>query len=955
MLNIKLFIGGERVDFFEDESIQLTDSIQDARDAGKIFTAVSSDFTVPASVINNNIFKHFYSFDIIDGFDPREKVKASLLQNGFLYKKGYVQIRSVNMEKNKAASYKIFFTGLLGELKDIFKGDKLSDLLQLNQYSHPYNAATIRAGLQSYFDVSSNLPDFSFPNNKDMCYPFVSSVNRYAFGASGLRTVDNETGTITNSKIQTSDLKPALRAIRIIEAIEEKYNITFDSDFLKTNAIFTELYLWLNRSKGVLADDTRFDVIFFITSFDFVDGNEVLNLSSETIQTERLLNGQGSLDFITFNFEYKITVTGSGQISARILDANTNQTFGRFSQNVEDQTISVSAKFESLNERSDTYRPVIIISTESADITNIDVDLVVNKEANQDAQPFNQTGNYESSDGEIAATSDVNVTLQVPSMLVLDFLTSIFKTFNLTAFIKNDGTISVQTLDAFYAAGKTIDITNQIDISKSQVKRFEPYKEINFDFEKADSFLMINREKILDDVYGNLNYQVSSDDPEKLIGGGNYDIKPKFFKILPERLRRNNGDPSSIMYALYVNEDFEPLSNQPILFYTKRNTFTASTAIQFENGTNLTSNIAPSNVKEDLSQTINFGSEIDEFTLQVNEQSLFENFYKTFIRRSFSSRSKILKVNAKLNADFILNYALNDEFIINNRKFNINSIDIDLGTGESSIELRNVFNILSIAGPDTPVANQLTISIPNQSQNDASGSYSLGVFSNVTFTVSDDAAFISVTPTSGTNSTLLTINYAENTSTETRSGVVTVTGGGITREHTLTQTGKVVELTIDIATKTVTTPAGTYNLGITSNSNWNISDNQPWSSQSPTSGTGDATINIAYDENLSAEGRVSIIQVVAGDITRTHTLTQNAQNTSQLFPRVASVRRAYKASACATNAEQTYYADSLIFTDITIMFFDENGINRVSAGFYASGTDVLQTNNNGEVINVLTC
>jgi len=580
---------------------------------------------------------------------------------------------------------------------------------------------------------------------------------------------------------------------------------------------------------------------------------------------------------------------------------------------------------------------------------------VVRKDTRQNEQDFTQLGNYTLTGGSIVAVSDVNISSQIPSMLVLDFLTSIFKTFNLTAFVKNNGVIKIETLDEFYAGGNTIDITNQIDISKSQVKRFEPFKEINFEFEEPESFLMIERDKILDDVYGNLNFQVGSEDLSKLIGGGDYNIKPKFHKILPERLRKSDGTNSDIMYALYVNEDLEPLSNQPILFYTKRNRFTGSTAIQFENNTNLTSNIAPSNVKQDLSQTINFGAEIDEFALTVNDQSLFNNFYRTFVLRSFSLRSKILTVNAKLNADFILNYSLADTFVINNRKFNINTLDVDLGIGNAKLELRNVFNIPALTEPIAPDPNQLTISSPSQTEDEANGSYTFTIFSNVSWTVTEASPFISVSPTSGTNNGTITVTYTENTSTDSRNGIITVSGGGFNRFHRLTQTGKVVELTIDIATKTVTTPAGNYNLRITSNSNWNISDNQPWSSQSPTSGTGDATINIAYDENLSSEGRASIIQVVAGDITRTHTLTQNAQNTSQLFPRVASVGRQDKESACATNAEQTYYADDLVFTDITIMFFDENGINRVSSGFYASGTDVLEFNNNGEVINVLTC
>ena len=981
MLNLQLFIENKRVDFFEDESIQLTDSIQDARDIGKIFTAVSRDFTVPATLINNNLFEHFYNFDIVDGFDARQKVSASLFQNGFLYKKGFIQLRSVNLESNKPSSYKIFFTGLLGELKDIFKNDKLSDLLQLNAYTHPYNSATVRAGLQNYFGVTNNTPVFTSGNTQDMCYPFVSSVNRYAFGASGLRTVDSDTNTITNNKIQTSDLKPALRAVRIIEAIETKYGITFDSSFLKTNTIFTELYLWLNRSKGILADETKFDVFFLLPDFDFVSGNN-LNLSSENILTFRNLNGQGSYDYVEYNFEYKVEITGKGQISIKIIDDNTSQTFANISQNIEDETLSISHKFESINGGSNIWKPTLQITTESPDITAIDIVLVVNKSESQNGQVFNQTGNYELAGGQIAATSNVNITLQVPSMLVLDFLTSIFNTFNLTAFVQNNGTIKVQTLDDFYDSGldqnydfedevnydfeddinfefnstlqSSKDITNQIDINKSEVKRFEPYKDIKFEFQKADSFLMIKRDKILDDVYGNLNYIVGSEDPTKVIGGGSYNVKPKFHKLLPERLRLDNKDLSPIMYALYINEDNEPLSNQPILFYTKRQEFTGSTAIQFQNDDNLTSNIAPSNVKQDLTQTLNFGSEIDEYTLEVNSNSLFDKFYRNFILRAFSVRSKILKVKAYLNADFILNYKLSDTFIINGRKFNINTLDVNLSTGLASLELRNIFDISTIPVPDPPSANQLTISSPSQSQTEPSGSYTFDVFSNVSWTVSESSDFISVSPTSGSNDGTITVTYNENTTTDTRTAVITLTGGGLTREHTLTQSGKPVELTISSASNSVAKEEGFYTFDIVCNTNWVASDNKTWSSQTPNNGNGNVTLTVNYSKNFTPQVRQSIIEVQAGNVTRTHTLTQAEQATTQLFPHDLA-QGSTKNNACSESFSQIYYTDNTTYSDSTVIFFDDEGNFRVSAGFYAKGTDVLQTNNNGEVITSQLC
>ena len=221
---------------------------------------------------------------------------------------------------------------MLGELKDIFKSDKLSDLLSLNKFSHPYDVTTIRAGLQDYFDVVNNVPDFT-AGNTDMCYPFVSSVNRYAFGANGLRTVD-ENGLLTTEKIQTSDLKPALKAIRIVEAIEEKYSIVFESDFLKTDEVFTELYLWLNRSKGVLADAQKFDLSYRISRFSFSSNTEVLNLASEFIVTELSQNGTNINDFISFNFQYDVEVIGNGGIELQIIDAVTNQIFATFSSDV---------------------------------------------------------------------------------------------------------------------------------------------------------------------------------------------------------------------------------------------------------------------------------------------------------------------------------------------------------------------------------------------------------------------------------------------------------------------------------------------------------------------------------------------------------------------------------------------------------------------------------------------
>jgi hypothetical protein len=65
---VQLYIEGQRVDLFNDETIQITSSIQNVKDIAKVFTDYSQTFTLPASVTNNKIFKHYYNPDIVGGF-----------------------------------------------------------------------------------------------------------------------------------------------------------------------------------------------------------------------------------------------------------------------------------------------------------------------------------------------------------------------------------------------------------------------------------------------------------------------------------------------------------------------------------------------------------------------------------------------------------------------------------------------------------------------------------------------------------------------------------------------------------------------------------------------------------------------------------------------------------------------------------------------------------------------
>ena len=67
----------------------------------------------------------------------------------------------------------------------------------------------------------------------------------------------------------------------------------------------------------------------------------------------------------------------------------------------------------------------------------------------------------------------------------------------------------------------------------------------------------------------------------------------------------------------------------------------------------------PSNSNSNGSQTINFNSEYDEYTGIENTNSLYRNFYSSYIEKSFSKSSRLVTMNANLPLSVLLRYELN--------------------------------------------------------------------------------------------------------------------------------------------------------------------------------------------------------------------------------------------------------------------------------------------------------
>ena len=117
MQKLQLYLGSDRIDLFGDESVSVTQTIQNVRDISKVFTDFSQTFSVPASPKNNLLFKHYYNFNIAGGFDALNKVAGSIELNSIPFKDGFIRLEGVDLRKEKAYAYRITFFGKTVNLK----------------------------------------------------------------------------------------------------------------------------------------------------------------------------------------------------------------------------------------------------------------------------------------------------------------------------------------------------------------------------------------------------------------------------------------------------------------------------------------------------------------------------------------------------------------------------------------------------------------------------------------------------------------------------------------------------------------------------------------------------------------------------------------------------------------------------------------------------------------------
>jgi len=680
-----------RADLFEDESITITDTLLNLKDIGKVFTPFSQQFNLPASKTNNKLFRHYENQNVLNSFDARFKHDAVIKLNGIDYKKGKIQFKSVTLKDNKAHAYKVVFFGDAVVLKEIIGDTTLQGLIYDNAYNFTYNETNI----VNFFTASLSTLISTYGSD-DIIVPNIHHSKNMRYS-----TTDGYLDSITDTRLLYTDLKPAIKLRAIIDAIERTYPELSFTGFFNTFD-FSKFYMWMHKNEGYVTNAVEGGgVNISVNRFRHQDDDDptyTYNATGSDIADVRSLYLLGYFGGGGVYRKYKATLSISTSTpenyTVRIKRGDNGDLITLREYTNQSGTVNIEEEFLNLGAISSADNNMqlldLIVEVESENTITMTQNLAIQYKLKE---PFiagfqtQWTANYTPTNQDVENTFDIS--RQMPEMKVIDFLSGLFKMFNLLVY-KDGDNINVELAKVYYQNEDAYDITKYVDMEKATVNRLFQYKKMDFKFKSKESFLV----QFSDEIQG-VPF-AEEDFGDNRFDGGTYTVELPFEKMMYERLTDTDDDSLTLIgQGAFLNKQFEPTIGEPLIFASILNsngndelTIGSLTPQQYRRPSNVTS-LGSWGYGQRLQ--MNFGLEADEYLGEIpsNSTNLFEDGYFDYVQTMFDPTSRLYKYTAYLPLSILLKLQLKDKLVIANNAYRINSIKTNLLTNKTELELYN--------------------------------------------------------------------------------------------------------------------------------------------------------------------------------------------------------------------------------------------------------------------------
>ncbi len=288
-----------------------------------------------------------------------------------------------------------------------------------------------------------------------------------------------------------------------------------------------------------------------------------------------------------------------------------------------------------------------------------------------------------------ASQTTPSYTLQInqyfPEIKVEDFFSGLLKMFNLTCFSEDGINYTLEQLENYYLDGSDIDITKYVIQDKKNLNRVKTYKKINFDYEKSESVINVGFNSNAGIEYGSLHY--SNIPPAE---GEEYSIKLPFEDL-------NFSNLSGLLQVGYsLKTDLQKYIPKPIILYDYNSTALTTVPQFYFNTSSSGGTSTPHTVYKAFGQetlisdetySLNFNEQQSTLTNEIVQNGLYDEYYSAYFNNIYNFKARLVKVSAILPTSILTTLKLNDNVIIRDTKYLINTFTTDLTTGLVQFEL----------------------------------------------------------------------------------------------------------------------------------------------------------------------------------------------------------------------------------------------------------------------------
>lgn len=731
---IKVFINDKILDLYGDEELKIISKSADIEDLGKVFNDFSMPFSVPATDNNNSIFKHYYNSNIEDGLDPNKRLDAYIEYHTFPFKIGKMQINSVAMKNDKASSYSLTFYGSPTQLKDTFGDDTLNNL-DYNKAGEKVNNVLSDLDFEwTAYNWQRAMHNDSFKNG-DVIVPLIISADRPLQLGSG-----NKFDILTaNGSIKAEETRPAIRVRKILDAIQTKYQIGF-SDHLFNTAHINNMYMWLNNNEEM---EYSSQLVTPNPSFTGPDAENRFSYTAPYMSanirkySDYVINPRDGNSYATYLLQNTYVIQPSSSYNdvkykCRIYDDNDvllaesedwmngmNAIFWNYTSqkafNASYNSIYINQKVRLEIITQSSLRFTLMSFSKYTKTTKTWEEDAPGSSINTFVYAHYVIFNKQSTRTNILVEQLYDISQNIPSMKVLDFISTLMKMYKAVIIPTSRTFFEVMPIDEYYSKGKIVDITPYVLRDNITIDIPEIYSSILFKYKKTKNFLGAQYRLMTDPNdevgYGDLNAEFPIDVNREL------KVELPLDNMLYERKSMPVPVGSTASFGTFTNiyigqstersgSDFKVNKSDPILFYRNGRVDFAETPIKIaylperedEEGNiivppsvDLTHShlIGTTNdaVTAQVTNTLNWGSEIDPWHMLQMDQSLYLNYWKNWIQNIYDNKQRKVKIKARMPLRLQAELELSHKIIIDDVRYHINEYETNLTTGITSFTL----------------------------------------------------------------------------------------------------------------------------------------------------------------------------------------------------------------------------------------------------------------------------